>query len=57
MELLIALVASVAFALTMRDPLKAHPAVFYVAAVLVSAAFASQSAREIEQVFGRAGVP
>ncbi|MDU5064273.1 MAG: ferric reductase-like transmembrane domain-containing protein [Eggerthella lenta] len=57
MELLIALVASVAFALTMRDPLKAHPAVFYVAAVLVSAAFASHAALEIAPVFGRALFP
>lgn len=57
MELLIALAASAAFALAFRNPLKAHPAAFYAAAVLVSAAFASHLVLAAAPVAGRALFP
>lgn len=57
MELLIALIASIAFAFALHNPLKAHPAAFYAAAVLVSAAFASHAALEAFPAFGRVLFP
>lgn len=57
MNLAIALIAAVAFAVLFREPMRRHPVVFYALAIFVDVAFLTRAISSLSAVAGRALFP